>query len=35
MESACIATIEESSNIYDENKNFELKLENEAEEDLH
>jgi len=35
MESACIAGIEESSKIYDENKDLELKLEKENEEDLH
>ena len=35
MESACTATLEESSKIYDEYKNLELKLENEDEENLH
>ncbi len=35
MESACTATLEESSKVYDENKDLELKLENEDEENLH
>ena len=35
MESACTASLEESSKIYDENKDLELKLENEDEGNLH
>ena len=35
MESACTASLEEISKVYDENKDLELKLENEDEENLH